>query len=359
MDPNAHPEGFEQSLAPVQVIEERPRRPPRRRTRFWGVLFILLLALGLGASVLLNISFFAAGVALDSDRRVREKLFSHERFGAQKVAIISVEGVLLGEDEGFIKRQIDQASEDEDVRAVVLRIDSPGGSVGGSHYLYHHLDRLRKERRIPLVVSMGGIAASGGYYVSMAVGGTPDTIFAEPTTWTGSIGVMIPHYDASELAQELGVKNDTIVSHPLKNMGSFTRPMTEEERQIWQVLVDEAFERFKDVVKQGRPKFQEDPDALDRLATGQVYAAEQALEHGLIDKIGFLEDAVQRAIELARLDEDDVRVVKYRREPNLADILLGVRAPSRGLDLASLFDMAVPRAYYLYSRIPPLVCSGR
>jgi protease-4 len=189
----------------------------------------------------------------------------------------------------------------------------------------------------------------------MAVGETPDVIFAEPTTWTGSIGVIIPHYDLSTLLDEWGIEEDSIASHPLKNMGSFAKDMTEKERAIFQELVDETFERFKEIVKSGRPKFKKDPEALDEVATGQVFTAEQALELGLVDKIDFVEGAVDRAIELAGLDEDDVRVVKYKRELTLADVFLGVRAAHDRLDLADVLDASVPRAYYLWSRVPPLV----
>jgi protease-4 len=321
---------------------------------------IVLLLLALGLSGMLNLVLLVSGSGFDSSGTVREKFVSHERFGGDKVVIMSLEGMILGEDGGFVKRQIDQAIKDDDVKAVVLRINSPGGTVTGSDYLYHHLCRLREERNIPIVVSMGSLAASGGYYAAMAVGDTPDSIFAERTTWTGSIGVIIPHYDLSTLLQEkLGVEDDSVSSHPLKNMGSFAKQMTEEERRIYQALVDETFEQFKDIIKAGRPKFEKDPEALDELATGQIYTAQQALEHGLVDKIGFVEAAIDRAIELAGLDKDDVRVVKYQREPTLADVLLGVSSPDRGVDLAALLDLTAPRAYYLSTRMTPLVRSRR
>jgi len=362
MDPNSQSQAFEEPLVPVAVVDPRAQKPRRRRTSALGSLLIVFLMLGLAGSMLLNLGLLFGGSSLESERKLREKHFSHERYGADKIAVISLEEVILGEDEGFVKRQIDQIAEDEDVKAVVLRVNSPGGTVTGSDYLYHHLCRLRDERKIPVVVSMGSVAASGGYYVAMAVGDTPETIFAEPTTWTGSIGVIIPHYDLSLLLKEkLGVEDDSISSHPLKNMGSFAKAMTEEERQIYQTLVDETFERFKGIVREGRPKFrdEEGDEALRELATGQVFTADQALKHGLVDKIGFIEDAIDRAIELAKLDKDDVCVVKYGRELTIADLLLGVRAPDRGVDLAALLDITVPRAYYLATRMPPLVRSGR
>jgi protease-4 len=363
MDPSSPPPSQE-PLVPVQVVDRQPAPPRRRRSRLLGSVLIFLLLLGLGTSVLLNLVLLVFGGSLGGAARVREKFFSHNRHGDQKVAIISVEGVIYAEDGGFVKRQIDQAAKDDAVKAVVLRVNSPGGTITGSDYLYHHLRKLREESGKPIVVSMGSLAASGGYYVSMAVGDTPDSIFAERTTWTGSIGVIIPHYDASALLEKLGVEEDSIASNPLKNMGSFTRKKTEEERQterrIFQELVDESFTHFKDIVKQGRPEFRNDGGSkdLDKLATGQVYTAEQALKLGLVDKIGFIEDAVDRAIELAGLNKDEVCVVKYQREPSLSDILLGVKTQRRGLDLAGLLDATAPRAYYLYTCIPPLVRSG-
>ena len=132
--------------------------------------------------------------------------------------------------------------------------------------------------------------------------------------------MIIPHYDARRLMEKVGVKTDSIASHPLKGMGSFTKPMTEQEREILQGLVDESFTRFKDIVKHGRPKFEKNPTALDRLATGQVYTADQAAQSGLVDKVGWIEDAIDRAIELAGLTADNAHVVEYKREFSLMEL---------------------------------------
>lgn len=352
MDPNSRPDDFQRPLTP-ELVTQPPVGKPRKRFRALGTLLVLLLLLALGGSVLLNVALLIGG-SFDSRHRVQEKFYSHQRYGSQKIAIISVEGMIF-EGDGFVKRQIDRAKEDEAVKAVVLRVNSPGGTVTGSDYIYHHLCKLAEHSRVPIVVSMGGLAASGGYYVSMAVGQTPGSIFAEPTTWTGSIGVIIPHYNASELLNRFGVKEESITSHQLKNMGSFTKPMTEQEREIFQALVDDSFGRFKQIVKSGRPGFEKDPAALDKLATGQIFSADQAKQSGLVDEIGFLEDAIDRAIELAALDKDDVRVVKYNPEPTLASLLFGASVEGPRLDLATVFEMATPRAYYLWTRLPPLV----
>src|SRR6185369_12594700 len=129
---------------------------------------------------------------------------------------------------------------------------------------------------------------SGGYYVSMAVGDTENSIFAEPSTWTGSVGVVIPHYNFSGLMEKFQVEEDSIKSHRLKMMGSPFRPMTEEERGIFQGLVDESFTQFKEIVKAGRPKFRSNEAALTAVATGQVFTTKQALANGLVDKEGFI-----------------------------------------------------------------------
>jgi protease-4 len=127
----------------------------------------------------------------DTSEGLIEKYHSGSKEATDKIAVIRIEGV-IAEGDGDAKRQIDRVRNDEHVRAVVVRVDSPGGTVTGSDYLYHHLRKLREEKKVPLVVSMGSVAASGGYYVSMAVGDQEKTIFAEPAGATGSIGVIIP-----------------------------------------------------------------------------------------------------------------------------------------------------------------------
>ena len=275
---------------------------------------------------------------------------------AQKVAIITLEGTILHGD-GFVKKQIDQIRKDDAVKAIVLRVNSPGGTVTASDYLYHHLKKLVEERKLPLVVSMGGIAASGGYYVSMAVGDRPETIFAEPTTWTGSIGVVIPHYNVAGLMDKWQIEDDSVKSHRLKQMGTPTRVMTEEEREIFQGLVDDSFGRFKEIVKAGRPAFQEHEEALSKVATGQVFTTRQALANGLVDKEGFIEDAIDQAIALAKLDKQEVKAVKYKRSAGLVDLLLSSaqsRTAPQGAtaDLALLLELASPRGYYLCTWLP-------
>jgi protease IV len=353
MDNTSQPQGYQQPPVYAQSVPQ-PYPPPKTfpLARFVAVFLAFCLVFSLLANVVLVGAIGA--ISMEGEDRVQEKFYSHEKNGADKVAILTISGVISGGD-AFIKKQVDYAIKEHEegrLKAIVLEVDSPGGTMTGSDEIYHQLLRL-KEAGIHLVVSMGGIAASGGYYVSMVVGETPRSIFAEPTTWTGSIGVIMPHYDLSELLKSVGVKVDSVASHPLKDMSSFTRPMTEKEREIFQKLIADAFDRFKDVVKNGRPFFKANPTALDELATGQVFTADQAKEYKLIDEIGYLDAAIDRAIELAGLNKNNVRVVKYKPELSLVNLLLGAEARGRSnSELATLLDATTPRAYYLYTSLP-------
>jgi protease-4 len=306
----------------------------------------------------------------DTTGGIQERYHSGSKTGKDKIAIITIRGVIF-EGDGFVKRQIDRIRDDENVKAVVVRVDSPGGTVAGSDYIYHHLDKLKREKGIPLVVSMGSIAASGGYYVSMAVGKEKDSIFAEPTTVTGSIGVIIPHYDIYEFLKKHGVVNDSIASGDRKQMLSMTKPITEEHREILQEHVNDFFNRFKEIITRGRPVFSSpneestgyeivDAESGRNLATGEVFTAYRAKDFGLVDRIGFLEDAIKRATEIAKLDKDTVRVVSFQRPPSLMDLTGFAQAQGQSnIDLSAFLELSSPRAYYLASSLPPLVSSRR
>jgi protease IV len=319
---------------------------------------LLLVLLGLCVMTIVGMSaayesYFSSGGG------PQEKYHSLSKTATDKIAVIDISGTII-ESEGFVKDQLDLVREDDDVVGMVLRIDSPGGTVTGSDYIHHHVKKLAEDRKLPVVVSMGSMCASGGYYIAMAVGGKENVIFAEPTTWTGSIGVVIPHYDLSGLLADYEVKDDSVVSHKYKLMGSPTRRLPpaerEEERQLLQELVNISFARFKELVVEGRPKLQEDADTLERATTGQIFTATQALELGLVDQIGFIEEAITRAAELAGKKTADVRAVKYE-EPDTFGSLLGVQSPMSGqmrFDMKTLLDLTAPRAFYICTTLPSL-----
>ncbi|HZL91204.1 MAG TPA: signal peptide peptidase SppA [Pirellulaceae bacterium] len=292
---------------------------------------------------------------------LEEKNVANWEEGEYKIAVITIDGVIGDADEdGYVLKQIQRVRKDESVRAIVVRVDSPGGVVSGADYILHHLRKLKKEKGVPMVVSMGGMAASGGYYVSMAVEDQDNSIFAEPTCVTGSIGVIMPHYDISGLLARFDVKDDSIVTHERKQMLAMTKPIPPEHREIIQKNINEMFARFKKIVQEGRPKFAKDPAALDVLATGEVFTADQAVANGLIDKVGFLEDALERAVELAKLNKSEVQAIRFKRPISMFDdlSLIQSRAKAPGsIDLSLIQDLATPRAYYLYTTLPTTMSS--
>ena len=292
-----------------------------------------------------------------------ERYHSLNREAEKKIAIVKVSGAIM-EGDDFVEKQLKRVKKDDSVVAVVLRIDSPGGTVTYSDRLYHKTCELVEEREIPLVVSMGSICASGGYYLAMAVGDVEESIFAEPTTWTGSIGVVIPHYNFARIMGMAGVQDQSITSGDLKLMGSPTRAMSDEDREVLQTLVDESFEGFKKIVRSGRPILAEDEAVLDSVTTGQIFTAGQALEIGLVDELGFIEAAIERAAELADVSTDSVRCVEYKKQTPPIEQILGIKAPARpasaqSFDLRAVFELSSPRAYYLYTLLPTLLDASR
>ncbi len=337
---------------PPRIIIEQQGRTLRR------TLFVLLL-IALGVSVMFNFGVLAQYQSyIQSDPEITEFLEAGNPTATDKIAVINVDGTIM-QGNGFVKKQIDRIKNDEHVKGVVLRVNSPGGTVTASHYIYHHLKELLQKKRtnnqpFPLVVSMGGMAASGGYYISMAVGDAPNTIFAEDTTWTGSVGVVIPSYDFSGFLNKHQIVDYSYVSGKFKQMGSFTRKRTEAASEKLQELVDESFAGFLEVVAYGRPNLVTDEKAMREVKTGQIFTAKQALRLGLVDNLGYLEDATKRSAELAALDKGKYRVVQYQQPSSFLDGLLGGQALNLKSKRLTLSEWSTPRAYYLTTWFPTI-----
>lgn len=200
---------------------------------------------------------------------------------------------------------LDRARDDEEIAAVLLRIDSPGGTATESEQVYDEVRRFKAERGIPVVAQFLGTATSGAYYVAMAA----DTIQAHPTTVTGSIGVLFTSLSFAGLMEKLGVEDQTLTGGVYKDAGSPFRRLTDAERAQLQAIVDDLHARFREIVARGRPKLK--PAQIETLASGQVFSARQALELGLVDGVGTVDDSV-RGLE-RRLGLAESRVVTYHR----------------------------------------------
>jgi len=242
------------------------------------------------------------------------------------VAVMRLDGTISSGSEEYFTMQgitpgrvadlLEQADADPSIKAVVVRVNSPGGSVVASDEIYRALLEFEK----PVVVSMGEMAASGGYYI--ACGG--DYVFAHPDTLTGSIGVISQFINAEELLDEIGVGVVVITSGPHKDIGSPFREMTEEEQALWRAITDEIYEGFVEIVAQARDLSLEE---VRELADGRVYTGRQALELGLVDEVGTLDDAIMKAAELGSI-EGEPRVVELKPTPTFLDVLYGFQGRS-------------------------------
>jgi protease-4 len=204
----------------------------------------------------------------------------------------------------LFREKLDAAAEDKHVKAVVLRINSPGGAVTASDIMYQDLVNFRKETAKPVVACMMDVAASGAYYLAMG----SDRVYAHPTTVTGSIGVIMSLYNASGLLSKIGLASDPIKSGPNKDLGNPARPMTPEERAILQGMVDSFYGQFVGIVAKGRGLPEDD---VRQLADGRVYTGLDAKKLHLVDEVGYLEDAIQAARDMAGVQ--DARVVVFDR----------------------------------------------
>ena len=236
-----------------------------------------------------------------------------------RVGVVELTGVIT--DSRDLIGELHELRKDPRVKAIVIRIDSPGGAVAPSQELYAAVERARKDKKI--VCSMGTVAASGGYYVASAC----DKIYASPGTVTGSIGVIseLPH--VGKLLELARVDVDTIKSGAMKDLGSPLRPMTKEERGFFQSFVDGVYEQFLADVAKGRKL---DKEKIRPFADGRILTGEQAKKLGLIDELGNLEDAVDAAAKLAGEKGEPVPLFKHKRDGGwLAEILRAAETSSR------------------------------
>lgn len=239
------------------------------------------------------------------------------------VAIVRVEGAIthsddtqssLGAVSGTVINDLRTAAADDTVKAIVLRVDSPGGTVTGSAQIHDALAQMEK----PVVVSMAGTAASGGYYVSAPA----DYIFARADTTTGSLGVVLTLYNVTELLDKVGVDVTSLTSGPNKTIGNPWEPLTAEQAAILQSIADEAYDGFVQVIVDGRHLPE---DEVRALADGRIYSGSQALALGLVDELGDLQDAIAKAAALGGI-AGEPRIVEYEHVPGLRDFLAGFSA---------------------------------
>lgn len=252
----------------------------------------------------------------------------------EKVGVVEIVGVIAQSRD--IIEQLKRFREDDAIRAIVIRVDSPGGVVGPSQEIYREIVRTKATKKV--IASMGAVAASGGYYV---VAGA-DGIVANPGTITGSIGVIMEYTNFQELFDKIGLSPVVIKSGQFKDAGSPVREMTPEERQLLKDFVDRLHQQFVSAIAEGR---QLDLAKVQALADGRIYTGEDAREIGLVDRIGNLEDAVEWAGRLAGIEGKIVAVYPPQKKMSILRLL----SESTLKDLLGLVSRPQMTAEYLYT----------
>jgi protease-4 len=318
---------------------------PKRHTGwkiFWGI--------SLGLSVLANIALFLmmVGMVAVFAARGQRSIFIEEVIQAgprmTKIAVVDVQGIIDSEQAQDVYKQIKSAREDSRVKGLILRVNSPGGTISGSDQICNEIRKYRREEDKPVVAFMQGVAASGGYHVSVGC----DRIVAEPTVITGSIGVIAGHFVLQGLLEEkLGIQPVIFKSSEKKDWPSSFQPVTEEQRRyIQDRLIDPAYKRFMQVVAEGRGESLTLAD-VERLADGSIYGAEEALNEKLIDKIGYIDEAVEEVKSLAGIEK--AQVIEYRKPFSLAYLLSSRSKSILRIDKSALYELSTPQVLYLWS----------
>jgi protease-4 len=257
--------------------------------------------------------------------------------GGARIAVVEIEGIILDGDQAV--RELREHAENPAVKAVLVRINSPGGVVGPTQEIVSGMQRVRKAGK-PVVASFGAVAASGGYYIGTAA----DRIFANPGTLTGSIGVIMQMANVEGLLKKVGVEYVVIKAGAYKDVGNFSRAMTPEERRIMQALLDDVYGQFVTAVAKGRGL---DEGTVRAFADGRIYSGQQAHALKMVDELGGFEEAVEAAAKLAGIPGKP-KVIYPRRRFSFSDLLrgqLGLGAPG-GL-LPALPSLRTP-LYLMY-----------
>jgi len=276
---------------------------------------------------------------------LEEQVLSGE--GKDKIVLMDITGVITSEagrsafggtkEPGMlaeVREELDRARRDRNVKAIVVRINSPGGWVTASDTLYHEFKRFKSETGVKVIAHFLDTGTSGAYYAALAA----DRITAQPTSITGSIGVIMLRIDATGLMQKIGVQTLEIASGENKGMGSPFRPITAEEKKIFQSMIDNLYGRFVGVVADERKMA---ADRVRQLADGRIYTSQEAKDAGLIDDIGYLEDAFMQARKLANLER--AKIVTYLRPGEYRSNIY-----SMNLININLSDLAGPGIKFTY-----------
>ncbi|MBI5682770.1 MAG: signal peptide peptidase SppA [Deltaproteobacteria bacterium] len=239
------------------------------------------------------------------------------KFG-DKIGVVEITGVIT--DSRYINEKIIEYGERDDIKAIILRIDSPGGGVGPSQEIYKEVKRVKEKKKV--VVSMGSVAASGGYYIAAA----GERIFANPGTLTGSIGVVMEFANIEGLLSKIGLTGYVVKSGEYKDIGSPVRKMTDKEKRLLQSVIDNVHEQFVQAVSEGRSI---ELSRVKNIADGRIFTGDQAKKLGLVDELGSLTDAIDAAAKMAGIKGKPIVIYPQKRGMSLWDIMFSEDALSQ------------------------------
>jgi protease-4 len=335
---------FEQhnnSSQPSPSYEPMPAKQKKRSgwRVFWGVF--------ISFSVLANVMLFFALIALSlvfvtGQRGIFTEQVIQPGSKKAKIAVISVQGIIDSQVADDFYNQLKVARQDNKVKGLIIRVNSPGGTVSASDRIYNEIQKYRDLTNKPVVAMAQAVAASGGYYACVAC----EKIVAEPTLITGSIGVIMGHFVLQELLEEkLGIVPVIIKSGEKKDWPSPFSPVTDEQRQYLQAkIIEPAYERFVMIVDQGRASL--DIEQVKRLADGSIYGADESLDEGLIDSIGYLDDAIAMVEKMAGIDK--AHVIEYRKPFSMSDMFGAQSGSLLRFDKAAIYELNIPQVMYLW-----------
>ncbi|MCB9489117.1 MAG: signal peptide peptidase SppA [Deltaproteobacteria bacterium] len=300
----------------------------RRRPILWGFLI---------GSTVFAIFFVLAVLALSA---IPESSGSSMLPG-DKIAVVKIQDMILDTEDTL--ENITDYGNDDSIRAIIVRIDSPGGAVGPSQEIYRELWRIRGENDKVIVASLGGTAASGGYYIASAA----HRIVANPGTLTGSIGAIMQFMNVQELLEKIGVDPEVVKSGRFKDIGSYDRKMTDDERALLQGVIDDVLSQFVGAVAQGRGMSE---DAVRAIADGRIFTGRQAMEAGLVDSLGNFNDAVEVAADLANIQGKPRLVHPREARPDFLDLfldeLIGGAGQKMARELRGTTPVEFPQLHY-------------
>ncbi len=345
--PQMHPQMM---MPPPPVFYPAP--PVQRGGGFAKAIFVTLATTIFGLSIAANIYLLLlTGLAGSGESSARSDVLAAGD-PAQKIAVIPIDTIIDGEAYARFEKLIKQIENDKSVKAVVIEVDTPGGTVTASDEIYNRILKFKAKRSVPVITAMGGMATSGGYYVACAT----DEIFVQPTTLTGNIGVVVQRFNYSGAMEKLGVK-DTSVSPEgadFKNIESPFRPETPEAAAYMRGFAEDFYGRFKTIVSTGRQGKLK--DSIHKIADGRVFTAADALKLGLADHGGYPTDAYAHAAKLAGISNPTV--VRYKHQPSLfeafgatsklSESLRGGGGVNVNIDPSLLDELQSPRAMYLW-----------